>query len=88
MNNQLTITFGEKSPRTNDFPIYDEIIMGVEKNNLNKKHTGYLYFRQCIHRIDFMICKNVPLSENYGDMMNYIASKLDEPITKQYLESC
>ena len=35
-----------------------------------------------------MIQKNIALSENYGDMMNFIAAKLAEPITKQYLETC
>ena len=44
--------------------------------------------RECIHTIYLMIQKNVALSENYGDMMNFIAEKLAEPITKQYLEKC
>ena len=35
-----------------------------------------------------MIQKNIALSENYGDMMSFIAVKLSEPITKQYLETC
>ena len=88
MNNLLTITFGGKNTRTNYFPIYDQIVIVVEKNKLSKKHTDHLYFFKCIHRIYFMISKNDPLSENYRDTMNFIASKLDEPITKQYLESC
>ena len=88
MNNLLTVTFSGKNLTTNDFPIYDQTVMGLEKNNLNKKDTDHQYFRQYIHRIYFMSSKNVPLSENYGDMINFIASKLDEPITKQYLELC
>ena len=35
-----------------------------------------------------MIQKSIDLSENYDDMMNFIAEKLAEPITKQYLETC
>ena len=88
MNNLLTVTFSGKNPKTNGFPIYDQTVMRVEKNNLNKKHTYHQYFCQCIHRIYFMISKNIPLSENYGDMINFIASKLDEPRTKKYLELC
>ena len=30
-----------------------------------------------------MIQKNIALSENYGDIMNFMADKLAEPITKQ-----
>ena len=75
MNNLLTVTFSGKNPRNP----YDQTVMKVEKNNLNKKHTYCQYFCQCIHRIYFMISKNNPLSENYGDMINFIVSKLDEP---------
>ena len=32
--------------------------------------------------------KNIALSENYDDMMNFIAEKLAESITKQYLATC
>ena len=30
--------FGGKSPRTNDFPIYDQIVMGVKKKK-NKQEA-------------------------------------------------
>ena len=43
--------------------------------------------QKCIHTIYFIIQKNIPLSEKHGDMVNFIAEKL-EPITKQYLETC
>ena len=32
--------------------------------------------------------KNIAISENYGDMINFIATKLEEPIAEQYLETC
>ena len=32
--------------------------------------------------------KNIAISENYGDMINFIAKKLEEPVKKQYLETC
>lgn len=35
-----------------------------------------------------MIHKNIALSEKYGDMLNFIAEKLAERITKQDLETC
>ena len=44
--------------------------------------------RKFIHTIYFMIQINIALSENFSDMMNFIAEKLAEPITKQYLETC
>ena len=68
--------------------VYDHIIVGAEKINLNKRHTNHLYMRKSVHAIYFMIQKNIALSENYGDMMNFKGEKLTEPITKQYLETC
>ena len=66
--------------------IDDHIIVGVKKINL--QDTNHLYMQKCIHTIYFMIQENIALSENYGDMMSFIAEKLAEPITKQYLETC
>ena len=34
-----------------------------------------------------VIYKHIALSENFGGMMNFIAEKLTEPTTKQYLET-
>ena len=65
----------------------NHIIVGAEKINLDKRHTNHLYMRKCIRTIYFMIQKNIALSENYGNMMNFITEKLAEPITKQYLET-
>ena len=54
--------------------------------NLNKRHTNHLYTRKCIHTIYFMIQKNIALSENYGDMINFIAEKLAEPVKNSTLK--
>ena len=35
-----------------------------------------------------MIKRNLALTENYGDQITFVAQKLEEPITKQYLENC
>ena len=42
--------------------------------------------RKYIHTIYFMIQINIVLSENYCDMMNFIAEKLAEPITNNTLK--
>ena len=44
--------------------------------------------RKYIQAIYFMIQNIIVLSENHGDMINFILEKLAEPITKQYLETC
>ena len=44
--------------------------------------------RKCIHSINYLIKKNLALTDNYGDLITFIAQKLEEPITKQYLETC
>ena len=60
---------------SNEASVYDYVIAGAVKINLNKRHTNHLYMRKCIDTIYFMIQKNIALSENYGDM-NFIAEKL------------
>ena len=35
-----------------------------------------------------MIKKHWPLTDNYGDLINFLANRIQEPITKQYLSSC
>ena len=32
--------------------------------------------------------KTLVLTDNYGDLITFIAQKLEEPITKQYLQTC
>ena len=43
--------------------------------------------RKCVHTINSLIMKNIAISENYGDMINFIAKKLEEPV-KKHLETC
>ena len=68
--------------------VYDQLIVGTERINLNKKHTNQIYMRKCVHTIIFLIMRNIAILKNYGDMINFIATKLEQPITKQYLEAC
>ena len=35
-----------------------------------------------------MIKKHWPLTDNYGDLLNFLANRIQEPITKQKLNSC
>ena len=44
--------------------------------------------RKCIHSINYIIKKTLALTDNYGDLITFIAQKLEEPITKQHLETC
>ena len=67
--------------------VYDQIIVGAEKINLNKRNSNHLYMRKCIHTIYLMIQRNIALLENYGEMMNFIAETLAEQIAKQHLET-
>ena len=35
-----------------------------------------------------MMKKNLALTDNYGDLITFIVQKSEEPISKQYLETC
>lgn len=68
--------------------VLDSMILGAEKKTTSKIHSNNLYLRKCIQTIFFMIKKHIALTDNYGDMMQFVAKKLEEPITLQYLHTC
>ena len=35
-----------------------------------------------------MIKKHWPLTDNYGNLINFLANRIQEPIKKQHLNSC
>ena len=78
----------EKKLTDNSVSVYEEMVLGVEKINLPQKNTNLLYMQKCIHSTNYMIKKPLTLTDNYGDLINFIAQKLEEPITKNYLETC
>ena len=45
--------------------IYDQLIVGTERLNLNKKQTNQSHMRKCVHTINFLIMKNIAILENY-----------------------
>ena len=53
--------------------------------NINRQYIDKLYLRKCLF---FMIKKHRPSTDNYGDLINFLGNRIQEPITKQYLNSC
>ena len=56
--------------------------------NINRQYVNKLHLRKCIDSKFVMIRKHWPLADNYGDLLNFLANRIQEPITKQYLNSC
>ena len=56
--------------------------------NINRQYINKLYLSKCIDSIFFMIKKHWSLTDNYGDLINFLVNRTQEPITKQYLNSC
>ena len=73
---------------SNESSVYDDIIAGAEKTNLNKRRTNHLYMGKCIHSIYFMIQKNIAPIRKLWWYDQFHSRKLAEPITKQHLETC
>ena len=73
---------------SNESSVYDDIIAGAEKTNLNKRRTNHLYMGKCIHSIYFMIQKNIVPIRKLWWYDQCHSRKLAEPITKQHLETC
>ena len=58
---------------SNAVSVYNHIILGAEKTNLNKRHTNDLCIWKFIHSVYFVIQINIAVSESYDAMMNYMA---------------
>ena len=56
--------------------------------NIKRQYVNKLYLSKCMDSIFFMIKKHCPLTDNYGDLINFLENRIQEPITKQYLHSC
>ena len=56
--------------------------------NVNRQYVNKLYLSRCTDSIFFMIKKHWPLTDNYGSLINFLANRIQEPITKHYLNSC
>ena len=54
----------------------------VEKAKVNT------YITKCIHTIHYLIWKNIAVNTNYADLIRFFATELQEPNTKQYLNTC
>ena len=61
---------------------YKEQLSLVEKAKVNT------YITKCIHTIHYLIRKNIAVNENYGDLIRFFVTELQEPITKQHLNTC
>ena len=55
--------------------------------NINKQYLNKLYISKCKDYI-FHDKKHLLLTDNYGDLINNLANRIQEPITKQHLNSC
>ena len=56
--------------------------------NINRQYVNKLCLSKCINSIFFMIKKHWPLTDDYGDLINFLANRIQEPVTKLYLNSC
>ena len=60
----------------------------AESKSRKKHRVNSLYLRKCIHTLFFLIQHGFALINNYEDLIDFASSKLLEPITNQYLDSC
>ena len=54
-----------------------------EKNKVNE-----LYVKKLIRIVHFLACNNLPVKELYPKMITFLSDEINEPVIKQYLETC
>ena len=64
------------------------VLAASKAQNVNRQYVSKLYLQKCISPMFFMIKKHWTLTDNYDDLLNFLANRIQEPITKQYLNSC
>ena len=65
-----------------------EALQRAELSLVEKAKVNTLYITKCIHTIHYLIRKNIAVNTNYADLIRFFATELQEPITKQYLNTC
>ena len=64
-----------------------EALQRAELSLVEKAKVNTLYVTECIHTIDYLIRKKIVVNTNYVDLIRFFATELQEPITKQYLNT-
>ena len=53
-----------------------EAFSRADEKSIEKDHANSLYITKCLHMIHYLIRKNIAITTNYGDMIEFVAKQL------------
>ena len=60
----------------------------ASKNNKERDHTNELYIGKLAQIVHFLSRNNLTVKQLYLKFVEFLSSELQEPIIKQYLDTC
>ena len=60
----------------------------IKKTTEEKKRLDELYIRKLIKVVHFLAANNLPVKELYPKLESFLADDIEEPVVKQYLDTC
>ena len=58
------------------------------KNNKDRAHANELYIGKLVQIVHFLSRNNLAVKRLYPKFVEFLSSELQEPIIKQYLDTC
>ena len=65
-----------------------ETLEKPDESNKEKSKANELYIEKLIKIIHFLARNNLPVEELHPKMIKFLFDEINEPIVKQYLETC
>ena len=65
-----------------------EALEKLDESNKEKSKANELYIEKLIKIVHFLARNNLPVEELYPKMIKFLSDEINEPIVKQYLETC
>ena len=59
-----------------------------QQTKTEKSQANELYIEKLLRTVHFLARNNLPVKELYPKMINFLSNELNEPIIKQYLDTC
>ena len=68
--------------------IEDALSKSNKKTTEEKKRSNELYIGKLTKAVHFLAANNLPVKELYPKLVSFLADDIEEPVVKQYLDTC
>ena len=66
----------------------EHVLSKSDKKTKEKKRSNKLYIGKLIKAVHFLAASNLPVTELYLKLVSFLVDDIEEPVVKQYLDTC